>query len=180
LKKVSFIHTLTEAAEYIKAVNHPGVRHINGDLYHMQVEESHIGEAIVDAGDMLVNLHMADSNRCALGDGSLDLDTVLMALYLIGYNEGDKIIGFIAGEILNCFLPISKVKKVGYISGAYVMPQYRGKNVMKRLEQMLIRFFKSKNLRYAELNVMTMNASGKEIWSRLGYSTFREQMRKTI
>jgi D-psicose/D-tagatose/L-ribulose 3-epimerase len=90
--EVSFIHTLTEAAEYIKAVNHPGVRHINGDLYHMQVEESHIGEAIVDAGDMLVNLHMADSNRCALGDGSLDLDTVLMALYLIGYNEGDKYI----------------------------------------------------------------------------------------
>jgi ribosomal protein S18 acetylase RimI-like enzyme len=60
--------------------------------------------------------------------------------------EDDKIIGFIAGEILNCFLPISKVKKTGYISGAYVMPQYRGKNVMKRLEQMLIRYFKSKNL----------------------------------
>lgn len=90
--EVSFIHTFDEAKEYIKAMNHPGVRHINGDLYHMQVGESHIGEAIVDAGDMLVNLHMADSNRCALGDGSLDLDTVLMALYLIGYNEGERYI----------------------------------------------------------------------------------------
>ena len=37
---------------------------------------------------MLTNLHMADSNRCALGDGSLDLDTIIMALYLIGYNNG--------------------------------------------------------------------------------------------
>ena len=27
------------------------------------------------------------SNRCALGEGSLDLDTLIMALYLIGYNE---------------------------------------------------------------------------------------------
>ena len=30
---------------------------------------------------------MADSNRCALGDGSLDLDTIIMALYVIGYNN---------------------------------------------------------------------------------------------
>ncbi|MHB8062766.1 MAG: hypothetical protein ACYDG2_09070 [Ruminiclostridium sp.] len=29
---------------------------------------------------------MADSNRCALGDGAMDLDTIIMALYLIGYN----------------------------------------------------------------------------------------------
>ncbi len=36
---------------------------------------------------MLTNLHMADSNRCALGEGSLDLDTIIMALYLIGYNR---------------------------------------------------------------------------------------------
>jgi D-psicose/D-tagatose/L-ribulose 3-epimerase len=36
---------------------------------------------------MLINLHMADSNRCALGDGALDLDTIIMALYLIGNNK---------------------------------------------------------------------------------------------
>lgn len=85
--EVSFIHTIAEAKNYLAAVNHPGVAHINGDVYHMQSEENHIGEAIVAAGDMLVNLHMADSNRRALGDGSLDLDTIIMALYLIGYNS---------------------------------------------------------------------------------------------
>lgn len=84
--EVSFIHTVAEAKQYIKAVGHPGVAHINGDVYHMQSEESHIGEAILEAGDYLVNLHMADSNRRALGEGSLDLDTIIMALYLIGYN----------------------------------------------------------------------------------------------
>ena len=88
--EVSFIHTIADAKKYIAAVNHPGVQHINGDVYHMQVGESHIGEAIVAAGDALVNLHMADSNRCALGDGSLDLDTIIMALYIIGYNNGDR------------------------------------------------------------------------------------------
>jgi D-psicose/D-tagatose/L-ribulose 3-epimerase len=85
--EVSFVHTIGDAKKYIAAVNHKGIGHINGDVYHMQSEESHIGEAIMDAGTQLINLHMADSNRCALGDGSMDLDTIIMALYLIGFNS---------------------------------------------------------------------------------------------
>jgi len=85
--EVSFCHTITDAKRYIDTVNHLGVKHINGDVYHMQVEESHIGQALLDAGKQLINLHMADSNRCALGNGSLDLDTIIMALYVIGYNK---------------------------------------------------------------------------------------------
>ena len=85
--EVSFCHTVSDAGEYIAAVNHPGVRHINGDVYHMQTEEAHIGEAVLEAGEMLTNLHIADSNRCALGEGSLDLDTLIRALYVIGYNR---------------------------------------------------------------------------------------------
>ena len=85
--EVSFIHTVADAKRYIAAVDHPGVQHINGDVYHMQAEEAHIGEALLEAGEMLTNLHLADSNRCALGQGALDLDTIIMALYLIGYNR---------------------------------------------------------------------------------------------
>lgn len=90
--EVSFIHTIADAKKYITAVNHRGVGHINGDVYHMQAEENHIGEALLAAGNQLVNLHMADSNRCALGDGSLDLDTIIMALYLIGYNREGRFV----------------------------------------------------------------------------------------
>ena len=86
--EVSLVHTVAEARRYIAAVNHPGIQHINGDVYHMQVEESNIAEAIQEAGEQLINLHLADSNRCALGDGSLDVDAVLMALYVIGYADG--------------------------------------------------------------------------------------------
>jgi sugar phosphate isomerase/epimerase len=85
--EVSFCHTVSDAVRYIEAVDHPGVQSINGDVYHMQAEESHIGEAILQAGERLVNLHMADSNRSALGEGSLDLDTIIMALYLVGFNR---------------------------------------------------------------------------------------------
>jgi sugar phosphate isomerase/epimerase len=85
--EVSFCHTIADAQAYIKAVNQPGVQHINGDVYHMQSGESHIGEALLAAGERLTNLHMADSNRCALGEGALDVDTLIMALYLVGYNQ---------------------------------------------------------------------------------------------
>jgi sugar phosphate isomerase/epimerase len=90
--ETTLVHTVAAAKAYIAAVNHPGVRSINGDVYHMQAEESHIGEAIVEAGEMLVNLHMADSNRTALGMGSMDLDTIIRALYLIGFNAEGKFV----------------------------------------------------------------------------------------
>lgn len=88
--EVSIVHTMADALRYIEAVGSPGVQHINGDVYHMQVEEPHVGEALVAAGERLVNLHLADSSRCALGDGSLDLDTILMALYVIDYAAGRR------------------------------------------------------------------------------------------
>ena len=92
--EVSLVHTVADAKRYLAAVNHPGVGHINGDVYHMQSEERHIGDAILDAGDQLVNLHMADSNRCAMGEGSMDLATMIRALYVIGYNLGDRFVTF--------------------------------------------------------------------------------------
>jgi sugar phosphate isomerase/epimerase len=92
--EVSFVHTVADAQKYIAAVNHPGVQHINGDVYHMQVEQSHIGEALLEAGDMLVNLHFAESNRCAIGDGALDVDTIIRALYVLGYNTEGKYVTF--------------------------------------------------------------------------------------
>jgi len=85
--ETSIVHTFADAQRYIKQLGHPGVQHINGDVYHMLVEESHIQQTLVDYGSRLTNLHLADTNRCALGDGSLDLDTLIMALYLIGYNN---------------------------------------------------------------------------------------------
>jgi len=88
----SLVNSVSDAVAYIKAVDHPGVQHINGDVYHMQTEEPNISLAILSAGDRLVNLHMADSNRLGLGRGSLDLDTIIMALYLIGHNAEGRFV----------------------------------------------------------------------------------------
>jgi sugar phosphate isomerase/epimerase len=84
--EVSLVHTFAEARGLIDAVGHPGVRHIAGDVYHMLAGEEHIGATLLEYGRILTNLHLADSNRMALGLGMLDLDVVIMALYAVGYD----------------------------------------------------------------------------------------------
>jgi sugar phosphate isomerase/epimerase len=85
--EVSFCHTFDDARKLLKMIDHPGVQHIAGDLYHILAGEESIAGTIVDAGGLMTNLHMADSNRLALGRGTLDLDMVIMALYVVAYNN---------------------------------------------------------------------------------------------
>ncbi|WAH37973.1 sugar phosphate isomerase/epimerase family protein [Alicyclobacillus dauci] len=89
-EEVSICHTLGDAKDLINAIDHPGVRHICGDIFHMLAGESHIGEALINYGEMIINLHLADTNRRALGTGSMDMDMILMALYVVGYNQPNK------------------------------------------------------------------------------------------
>jgi D-psicose/D-tagatose/L-ribulose 3-epimerase len=92
--ETTLVHTVAEAKRYIAAVDKAGVKHINGDVYHMQTEERHIGDAILDAGEALTNLHFADSHRGALGEGSMDVKTIIRALYALGYNRDGYYVTF--------------------------------------------------------------------------------------
>lgn len=87
--EVSLVHSIKDAIEYIELVDHPGVAHINGDVYHMLLSETHIGRAIREADSRLINLHLADTNRGTLGSGMLDIDTALRAAYVTFCSAGE-------------------------------------------------------------------------------------------
>lgn len=89
-EETSIVHTFAEALELIALVDHPAISTINGDTYHMLSGEEHIGRTLLAHGDRMINLHLADTNRRGLGQGLLDLDVVIMALYAIGYQRGDN------------------------------------------------------------------------------------------
>ena len=91
-----------------------------------------------------------------------------------------EIVGFIAGEIIHCYLPISSTKKIGYISGAYVIPSLRGHGIMKNLERQITEFFRLNGIEYAEVFFISDNLVAKSCWEGLGYTTFREQARKKL
>lgn len=90
--EVSIVHTVKETISYLEKLNSNGIQWINGDVYHMWSEEAHLTSAILEAGSKLVNLHLADSNRGALGTGFKDLDMIIRALYLIDYYQGKRFV----------------------------------------------------------------------------------------
>ncbi len=56
------------------------------DLFHMNIEESDIPEAIIAGGSLIGHVHLADSNRRAAGSGHIPFGPIADALHLIGYN----------------------------------------------------------------------------------------------
>lgn len=84
--------TLGECAAYVDQIGSPKLG-IAGDIFHMNIEESSLPEAIEQAGRRLAHLHIPDSHRMAPGGGHVDFSAVLRALRKIGYE------GYISPEI---------------------------------------------------------------------------------
>jgi len=51
----------------------------------MNIEERDIPEAIRIAGNNLINVHIADSNRCSVGRGHINFKALIKALKGINY-----------------------------------------------------------------------------------------------
>ncbi len=94
--------------------------------------------------------------------------------------ERGTLVGLVIGHIVDCFVPFSKVTRVGQVTAAYVEPAHRGRKLMTELERRLVAFFREEGLRYVELHVLSANEIGRATWRALGFTTFREQMRKEI
>ncbi len=56
------------------------------DVYHMNQEESDTLQAFRNAGDRLFDVHVADNNRMACGQGALDWAAIIGTLKEIGYD----------------------------------------------------------------------------------------------
>ncbi len=78
------VTNLSQAFQFIDDVGADNVK-IHLDTFHMSLEEADLGEAARRAGDQLVNMHVADSNREAPGRGHLDFAGLLHALRDIDY-----------------------------------------------------------------------------------------------
>jgi len=84
--ETNFLNTLKEAVEFTEMVDHPNVRTM-ADTYHMNIEEVNPAEEIRKYGHTLANLHLADSNRQAPGEGHFDFASVAQALKEIKFSE---------------------------------------------------------------------------------------------
>ncbi|MEE1013597.1 MAG: sugar phosphate isomerase/epimerase family protein [Clostridia bacterium] len=79
------INTAKEAVAYAEEIDSPNIG-VLLDTYHMNIEESSIGDAIRYVGkDRLKNFHTGENNRTAPGRGHINWDEVFSALAEIGY-----------------------------------------------------------------------------------------------
>ena len=82
--ETSFLNTTAQALELIDRVDHPAVG-LALDVFHLGIEEKHVGDALRAAGSRLVHLQVAENDRGTPGTGSLPWNDVAKALQEIGY-----------------------------------------------------------------------------------------------
>ena len=86
-------NTAAETVEVVKQIDRPNVK-ILLDVFHMNIEEVSIADAIRATGHLLGHFHIVDSNRRAPGMGHVDFSEIAAALRDIGYK------GWLSGEHL--------------------------------------------------------------------------------
>jgi sugar phosphate isomerase/epimerase len=83
----------SEAAAFLGGLRSHHVK-LLCDLFHMNIEESSIAEALRRAGSLVGHVHFADSNRQAIGGGHTNVAPIMAALREINYR------GYLSAEIL--------------------------------------------------------------------------------
>jgi sugar phosphate isomerase/epimerase len=84
--ETNLLNRLDDVLPFIRSLKSPGVK-ILADLFHMNIEESSLPEALLETGDLLGHLHFVDSNRRPAGLGHIDFTPIFHALGQIGYKS---------------------------------------------------------------------------------------------
>jgi sugar phosphate isomerase/epimerase len=82
--EAKFLNRVEQGADLAARIDHPRVSAL-ADLFHMNIEEAHLGMPIVSSAAQLRHVHIADNNRLEPGAGCLDIATSFAALSQIGY-----------------------------------------------------------------------------------------------
>jgi sugar phosphate isomerase/epimerase len=90
--ETNLINTLAEGVQFLKGLATQNVK-LLADLYHMNIEETNLADALQAAGPYVGHIHFADSNRKAAGLGHTDFTPIVGALRKIGYG------GYLSAEV---------------------------------------------------------------------------------
>lgn len=104
----NYLNTAHETAAFIRENHLPNTK-ILLDTFHMNIEDANISKAILDCGDLVGYIHIADSNRHYAGAGHINLKEIIDTLKTVDYQ------GYISAECLP--LPDSETALSGWIQG---------------------------------------------------------------
>jgi len=90
--ETNLFNTVDAGLEFLATLRTKNVRLLL-DLFHMNIEEADLADAIRRAGRSIGHVHWADSNRRAMGMGHTDAGRIADALKEVGYG------GYISAEV---------------------------------------------------------------------------------
>jgi sugar phosphate isomerase/epimerase len=90
--ETNLVHSVADGLALLKPLRTRNVKLLM-DLFHANIEEPSLADALRLAGPDLGHLHFADSNRWAVGMGHTDVGPVAEALQEIGYK------GYVSAEV---------------------------------------------------------------------------------
>lgn len=125
-----FLNRLEQAAKLWQAtgLSNGGIQ---GDTFHMCIEEVSIQEAFREHGRLLQHVHLADSNRAAPGAAHIDFAPILRALEEVGYD------GYLSFELLPASADPFAVLQAGGADDFFDMYTQRAIKHMKSVESRL-------------------------------------------
>jgi len=91
--ETNLVNTIEAGTAMLDTIGHNHVR-LLADLFHMNIEEADLGEAIRRGGKHIGHVHFVDSNRRAAGLGHIDYGPIAQALRAIDYD------GYLCAEAL--------------------------------------------------------------------------------
>ena len=91
--ETNLFNTVGDVLPFLQTLRTRNVR-LLCDLFHMNLEEQDIATALRFAGQQLGHVHLADSNRWAMGYGHTPMEAIASALHDSGYD------GFVSAEVL--------------------------------------------------------------------------------
>ena len=90
--ETNVVNRLEQGVELIRSLDTDNVK-LLADLFHMNIEEQSICDALRDAAEFIGHVHFVDSNRRPAGLGHTDLSAVGRALIEINYR------GYVSAEV---------------------------------------------------------------------------------
>jgi len=99
--------------------------------------------------------------------------------FVIVAEDNRKIVGYTFGKIIK-HPPVLKIERAGHLNDMFVLESYRRKGTGSKMTHELFKWFKSKGLDYAELDVDFRNKVGMRAWKSLGFKENTVEMKRKI
>lgn len=86
IMQTNFVNTMAEARRIVELTDRPNFKAMI-DIFHLNIEERDLYQAIRDYADINIHVHLCDNNRRYPGNCGLDFNKIIQTFHDAGYDD---------------------------------------------------------------------------------------------